>query len=36
MVLGNGSVPDVVEAEHTIQDVERMLDLGPDTRLTPP
>ena len=35
MVLGDASVPHLVEAEDTLQDAERMLDLGPYTRLTP-
>jgi hypothetical protein len=35
MVLGDASVPHLVEAEHALQDAERMLDLGPYTRLTP-
>jgi hypothetical protein len=34
MVLRDASVPHLVEAEHTIQDVDRMLYLGPYTRLT--
>jgi hypothetical protein len=34
MVLGDASVAHLVEAEDALQDAERMLDLGPYTRLT--
>ena len=34
MILGDASVPHLVEAEHPLQDAEGMLDLGPYTRLT--
>jgi len=34
MVLGDASVPHLVEAEDTLQDAERVFYLGPDTRLT--
>jgi hypothetical protein len=34
MVLGDASVPHLVEAEHTLPNAERMLDPDPYTRLT--
>jgi hypothetical protein len=33
MVLGDASIPHLVEAEDLLQDAEWMLDLGPYTRL---